>query len=235
MAKQKIYVVEDMAFTRAALIELLIDSNYEVVGSSASAEKAWGELTQLAVDLVLLDINLATEKDGIWLAQKIREQLQLPIVFLTAYGDDETLAKLDGVKPNGYLMKPYNKPTIITTIKIAINAFKTSQNKAASDVEQFIIIDEGARKTKIALIDINFVVSDGNYIEIHTKGKIHTTRNQLASFFKALPSNDFILQTHRRFLINKNKIKSLTTTSILINDTVIPVSKTFKTNVQSLF
>ena len=69
--KTRIYVVEDMAYTRITLIDNLIEANFEVVGSAANAETAWKEMQTVKFDLALLDINLAGANDGVWLAEKI--------------------------------------------------------------------------------------------------------------------------------------------------------------------
>ncbi len=235
MDSKIIYVVEDMAFTRAALIELLENSNYIVAGSAADAEEAWTDISEMNLDLVLLDINLAGEKDGIWLAKKIREKLQLPIVFLTAYGDDETLTKLNDIKPNGYLMKPYNKPTLITTINIALSTFENSTTTEQVATEPFIFVIESTKKVKLFLKDITYVVTDGNYLQIHLTKKTHIIRNQLSSLFLSLPKNDFIIQTHRRYLVNIHKIESVSLNSIIIDGVTIPISKTYKNEIKNLF
>ena len=80
--KNKIFIVEDMAISRMALESILEENNYEIVGSAAKAETAYMQLQNLDIDLLLIDINLAGEKDGIWLTNKMREISNTPIIFL---------------------------------------------------------------------------------------------------------------------------------------------------------
>ncbi len=104
--KYKVFIVEDMAISRMALESILEENNYEIVGSAAKAETAYMQLQNLEIDLLLIDINLAGEKDGVWLTNKLREISNVPIIFLTAYSDSKTLANVKSAKSNGYLMKP---------------------------------------------------------------------------------------------------------------------------------
>ena len=127
------------------------------------------------IDLVLLDINLSGVKDGIWLAQQIRKSLNLPIVYLTAFGDSNTLKAVVDTKPNGYLMKPYNGPTLLTTITIALEHF--AKNELGQEqkpegsllINDTIYIKDGYVKVKVNLKDIYYVQSDGNYLHIFSQ------------------------------------------------------------------
>ena len=174
METLKIYVVEDMAITRAALVNKLNKSGYNVVGSSASAETAWSELKTTPADIVLLDINLAGEKDGVWLGHQIKQNLHIPFVYLTAYGDAPTIKEVVESKPNGYLSKPYDASSLLTTLTIAIQNFEEYRmNSEESDVtpSESVFVKEGSLIIKIYVKDITYIQSDGNYIKIHTAQK----------------------------------------------------------------
>lgn len=227
--KTKVYVVEDMAISRIALIENLTASNFEVLGSAATAETAWLEIEKSKADLVILDINLAGKNDGIWIAEKIREHLNIAIIFLTAYSDDITLERVKNVNPNGFLMKPYNKAVLVTTIDIALKAFqKEVLLKQSTDL--YVIVDEKSKKMKIALCEILYIQSKANYIIIKTINEILVTRIKLKAFLESLPENNFIVQVHLRFVVNKNRISDIYSNNIFIESTEIPVSKTYKNN-----
>lgn len=209
MIKSKIYVVEDMAMSRVALISMLEKNDFEVVGSAANANVAWDKIQNLEIDLILLDINLAGKQDGIWLATKVRENLNIAIVFLTAYSDDYTLNKMKLLNPNGYLLKPYNKPTLLTTLNIAIQSFNALKLMLSSDKHLSIIIEMSGKKIKIQLSKILYVQSDGNYIEIFLNNKSFIVRDKLSNFLSKLPVNDYLLQCHMRYIINKNHVEKI--------------------------
>lgn len=227
----KIFIVEDMAISRAGLEAMLLKNEYDILGSVAKAETAWKEIQNLPVDLILLDINLAGQKNGIWLAQQIRKHLNMPIVYLTAYGDQQTLKEVLETNPNGYLMKPYQEPTLLTTINIALTNFE-SQNKAitsppVNNSMDFIFIKDGVMKIKLHINDIYYIKSDGNYIEIILKDNRHVVRHKLLEFKKQLPHTIFY-QSHQRYLVNIHKVTVLGKNYIQVNHEDIPLSLKYK-------
>jgi DNA-binding LytR/AlgR family response regulator len=82
-------------------------------------------------------------------------------------------------------------------------------------------------RVKLDTKDILFIRSEGNYIEIILKNKKHLIRTRLTDFLKELPEENFV-QVHRRYIIHKNKIDFLGNGFLTINNTEIPISKTFK-------
>lgn len=227
-----IYIVEDMAISRASLESMLLLNKYEISGSTAKAETAWKELQKNQTDLVLIDINLAGEKNGIWLAQQIRKYLNIPIVYLTAYGDQQTLKEVLETKPNGYLMKPYQEPTLLTTITIALNKFLENQKGSISSASgttfnKVIFIKDKFMRVKLLIEDIQFIKSEGNYLEIKLANKTHVIRGKLSEFKKLLPANIF-LQTHQRYVINLTKISIIGKDFLNINNDDIPISLKYK-------
>ena len=232
VAAIKVYIVEDVAFSRMSLETMLLENQYEISGSVAKAEIAWEELQQMPTDLILLDINLAGEKNGIWLAQQVRKHLNIPIIFLTAFGDKKTLKELLDTSPNGYLMKPYQEPTLLTTINIALANFLENQTKPIVSetkkvFQDFIFIKDKYMKVRININDIYSVKSEGNYLEINLKEKIHVIRKKLIAFNNELPSN-LLYQCHQRYLVNINKIEGLKKDAVIIQNKEIPLSLKYK-------
>ena len=233
--KNKVYIVEDQAISRFALIEILEQINYNVVGSAASADKAWDDIKKLDIDAALLDVNLAGELDGVWLAQKIRESRDMPIIFLSAYGDNNTLERVASTNPNGYLMKPYNAPTLLTNLAIAINSFtriRVSENKDRKP--NYIFLKTKGKQTRVNVYDIKFIMSEGNYLEIEMATERFIIRDKLTDFLEKLPASLFV-QTHRRYVVNREKIHAYNTDTLLVGKTSIPISKTYKAAVKELF
>lgn len=220
----KIYVVEDMAMTRASIISTLEENNFIVTGSSAEAEKAWQEIKSLTIDIVLIDINLAGKLNGIWLATKIKSELNLPIIFLTAYGDSKTLKEIKDVKPNGYILKPFNVPTLITNINIALQNFNTKKHSNLNDT---VTIKSEGKQVFLPINEIYFIMSNGNYIEIKHKLGRYVIREKLILFLDKLPPKTFI-QVHRRYVINLDKIKAINSNLVWIEEKEIPISDSYR-------
>ncbi len=230
----KVYVVEDVAISRMSLEAMLQENNYEVSGSAASAEVAWEEIQQTTPDLILLDINLAGVKNGVWLAQQIRNQLHIPIVYLTAFGDQQTLKDVLDTNPNGYLMKPYQEATLLTTIAIAVANFEEDQTSTQNDTGDFVFVKDRNRKIKLYVNDIWYVKSDGNYLEIVLSEKTHVVRMKLLVFKEELPSSLFF-QCHQRYVVNTSKVTILGKDCVNINAVEIPISQKYKQEIEALF
>ncbi len=229
--KTKILIIEDMALTRASLEDKLFENDYIVVGSFPSAEAGWQFLQQHNnIDMVLLDINLAGEKDGIWLANKIRENYHIPIVFLTAYGDSQTLEKVTNTKPNGYLMKPFNEPTLLTTLNIALQNFNATQNTKETQNQDFIYIKDSNTLVKIHIVDILYIQSDGNYLHLFLPHKKHLIRSKMDDFCAKL-NRPFFIKVHHRFVVNIHKIEQLNTDTLTIQNFSIPLAAKYKERV----
>lgn len=225
---KKVYIIEDNGLNRASLESVLEANDFKIVGSKPSAEAAWDDLQKVETDIVLIDIHLAGERDGIWLAEKIRAHKTLPFIYLTAYGDAKTIKKIRNTNPNGYLMKPYNTPTLLTTIQIAIESFKQkSEGLMQESLRKIIYIKHRNSQVKLIVSDIEYIKSDGNYILIHLKDKKYLVRSKLLDFHKEL-QNDNFKQVHQRYLINFEKISSVGNNYVQINTEKLPVSKRYK-------
>ncbi|MEZ4805151.1 MAG: response regulator transcription factor [Bacteroidia bacterium] len=236
MQKLRTYIVEDMAFTRIALEEILKKNGFDLVGSSASAEKAWEDIENgLDIDLILVDIHLAGENDGLWLAKQIRAKHSMALVYLTAFGDQETLSKLDATKPNGYLMKPYNTPTLLTTIKIALNSYHALAQVAeqATNGDTYIFVKDGKLHTRIQVDEILFIQSEGNYLNIYTKEKKFVIRSKMNEFLKE-NTDTGLIRTHLRYLVNRDHLTHIGTNLITILQHEIPISKAYRNSVLNI-
>ena len=118
---ETLLIVEDEAIVAADLKATLERSGYTVLGPAESGEAAVEIAAEQHPDLILMDIRLAGEMDGIEAAARIRQQLHLPVVFLTAHSDEATLSRARESAPLGFLLKPFNERELRTTIEIAIH------------------------------------------------------------------------------------------------------------------
>jgi CheY-like chemotaxis protein/uncharacterized protein YegP (UPF0339 family) len=118
-ASKRILIVEDELIIAQDLCAVLEELGYTVVGTAASAEEALQMAGEQHPDLVLMDIRLPGPTDGIQTANALRNQYHLPVVFLTANTDAQTLDRALEAEPSGYLAKPYNARTLVATIELA--------------------------------------------------------------------------------------------------------------------
>ena len=121
MPSASILVVEDEPLIVHDVTHSLVQLGYAVVGTVPTGEEAVEAARRLSPDLVLMDIVLAGEMDGARAAALIREQQDVPVVFTTAYADDETLDRVRPAAPYGYLVKPFDRTLLRVTIETALS------------------------------------------------------------------------------------------------------------------
>jgi signal transduction histidine kinase len=122
---RRILVVEDELIVARDIQQQLIELDYDPVGHTTRGEQAIRMAGELRPDLVLMDVRLAGAVDGIAAAQAIRQQHGLPVVFLTAYATDDTLARAKLAEPFGYVLKPFTERDLRTALEIALHKHAT--------------------------------------------------------------------------------------------------------------
>jgi signal transduction histidine kinase len=123
-AKEKILIVEDEVLVAQHIEEQLEDFGYEVVSSVSYGELVSKEVTYQHPDLVLMDIMLKGEMNGIEAAHQLKSFSNVPVVFLTAYGDRKMFDKAKQTGPYGFLTKPFRSQELHAAIKLAISRYK---------------------------------------------------------------------------------------------------------------
>ena len=119
-AEKRILIVEDEGLVAITLEETLRRIGYSVVGIAMSGEEALTLTGECQPDVILMDIHLQGDMDGIEAAQKIKGQYGTPVIFLTAYSDDETIKRVVQTESSGYLVKPINTRELFANIESAL-------------------------------------------------------------------------------------------------------------------
>ncbi|MGD1807647.1 two-component system response regulator [Dapis sp. BLCC M126] len=120
MSKSKIMIVEDESIIAEDLADSLKTMGYEVVDIVSSGEEAILIAAEKQPNLILMDVMLQGEMDGVTAAEQIQSNLQIPIIFLTAYTDNKTLQRVKATNPFGYIVKPFEERNLHLTIEIAL-------------------------------------------------------------------------------------------------------------------
>ncbi|MBD2461441.1 response regulator [Oscillatoria sp. FACHB-1407] len=120
MVGEKVLVVEDERVVARDIEKRLKKLGYFVVASVASGEEALQKAADLRPDLVLMDIQIKGEMDGIETAEQIRTELDIPVIYLTAYADEDTLQRAKVTEPFGYIVKPFDERDLHVAIEVAL-------------------------------------------------------------------------------------------------------------------
>ena len=228
MAKKvKIAIVEDEMIIASVIQDCLQKLNYEVVNPVMSYNEAIEMLYTEQPDLVIIDIRISGNKDGIELAEYIRENYSIPFIYLTANSDKETLSRAKKTTPNAYLLKPFTQNDLYAAIEIGLNNFEMQKNNNAF-VPTSIIVKDGYDLINIAFSEIVFLTSADNYVKIFLKnGKSVLTRSTISEMKNRLPQNLFC-QISRSCIINKNFISKVEKNNVLVNDLSLPITSTYR-------
>lgn len=140
MAKSRILVVEDEAIVAMGIKQKLEELGHQVVDIVYTGEDAVQTALETEPDLILVDIVLKGNMDGIEAAAKIRSQLDIPIIYLTAYSDEEVLKRARKTEPYGYIIKPFKKSELNANIEMALYKH-TEEQKKSENLKKQILAD----------------------------------------------------------------------------------------------
>jgi DNA-binding NarL/FixJ family response regulator len=129
MEVPRILIIEDEPLIAEDIADLCQLNGYKVCGTAYSANAAMKMIHSHEPSLVLLDINLQDTIDGLEIASYLRERYNIPFIFLTSYSDKETLSQVKKTSPLGYIVKPFNKEQLYSTIELALAQIENDRNQ----------------------------------------------------------------------------------------------------------
>ncbi|WP_224482993.1 LytR/AlgR family response regulator transcription factor [Robertkochia aurantiaca] len=236
----KILIVEDNVIIADDMQSMLEEIGYDIVANVVDYESAVEALSNNEVDLALVDIILATEKTGIDVGKYIRENCNIPFIFVTSNSDKATVENAKTVKPNGYLVKPFEQQDLFTSIEIALSNFNETNLSQAGEtnnsqddhvsnsvLRNSIFVKKNQHYHRIPFDDIHFVKADNVYLEVNTADKTYLVRSALKDYLEKLPSHQFY-RAHKSYIVNLDHIQAINSRDIVINGQTIPISKDFK-------
>lgn len=127
MASVRILLVEDESIVAMDMERRLNALGYSVIEHVLSGEDAVAKAEQEKPDLILMDIHLKGKMDGIQATERIKRTLGTPVIYITAYSDETTLARAKLTEPFGYILKPFQEREIYSTIEMALYKYKIEQ------------------------------------------------------------------------------------------------------------
>ena len=233
----KILVVEDEMIIAAKISMQLTNMGYQVTGILPRGEEAVLSVKENVVDLVLLDINLKGEIDGIETSKQIQQFSCIPIIYLTANGDEATFNRAKITKPAGFISKPFRQLDLQRAIELAI--CRMAENETAqqtfegnSEVQHFILSDRifvryKEKMIKIMVSDILYIEADRNYSRIFACNKEYLLSVTLKTIQEKLSENIFV-RIHRSYMINITQVEEVADSYVIIAKKPIPMSAGLK-------
>ena len=240
MDSLQIVIVEDEVIVAEDLRQTLTLEGYNITGCYESAENALVEIRKSLPDLLMIDIRLKGAMTGIDLAQEVRKQANVPIIYVTANSDEETYRLARLTKPQAFLVKPFNSRTLLASVDLALYNFSTNheaesiiesssieRNDFQSAINDGLFVRIGGKHRKIKLSDFLYIEADGSYINIITTMGRHTLTHNLSDFQRRvhLPH---LVRVHRSYIVNVSHVDSFDEGYIYIGEHKIPTSKTYR-------
>ena len=223
MEKINILIIEDTKSEEEALTSVLLENNYNIVGVATNYTEALTLFYQHKVDLVIIDVFLNGQPEGITFAETITitPNVAKPFVFLTSSKDRQIFERAKLTKPFSFLLKPFNELEILYAIEMAIEKFYDQTNVFLSEEQDTVIgnshlfIKKKNALKKVALQDIIYIEVEERYCNIITSNENYLVALSLTKITEFLDTNTFA-KTHRNYIVNTNKINEIILSENLI-------------------
>lgn len=228
----KILIVEDEELYGARLEMLVEKLEYELIGIVDNSADALQMIGQNPPDLILMDIYIQGQYDGIELATRIQQTFDIPIIFISSLQDDLTFKRAARTNPIHFITKPFSDLQLQRSIELSVRNLANAQEENwENDIvfKDHLFIKVRHKLEKIAIDSILFVEADGRYCQICTEEKKYLVRLSLLELTDMLPASSFI-QVHRSYLVNASKIINidLQDSFVQIKQHQVPLSKRYR-------
>jgi DNA-binding LytR/AlgR family response regulator len=232
MEKINILVVEDEMIIGANIALQLTNLGYNVLGIIPRAEEVLPQIRQTLPDIILLDIYLKGDLDGIELAHIIQKEYKIPIIYLTANADEAHFNRAKATNPYAFISKPFKKLDLQHAIELSILRIEEEKKQEVSELETFVMSDSifvrsYDKMIKINIDDILYIEAERNYCKIHCKEKETLIVSTLKDLEEKLTVKN-LMRIHRSFIINMHHIDEIATSHLVIAKKAIPVSPELK-------
>jgi DNA-binding LytR/AlgR family response regulator len=232
-----ILIVEDDPVIAADLTFIMQDLGYSPFPPLRNAADVLLMLKNTRPDCLIVDVNLEGDKDGIDLAETVKAGYGIPLIFLTAHHDRNTIERIKKIQPSAYLVKPIEVHTLQTTIELALyNAShgdisvreKTQENENDGYVsDRYFFIKVKNQLKKILLEEIVYLEAYDNYSYLYTPDNKHIVGSNLKSIESKLTDHHFV-RVHRSYVINLKYVDGIEDDFILMGKARIPIGKTYR-------
>lgn len=240
MSKVNILITEDESIVAKDIQQSLKKLGYNVVGICNNGEDAIRSAEEKKPELVLMDIMLKGDMSGIEAADQIRQRFNIPVIFLTAYADESTLAKAKVTEPYGYIIKPFKEIDLHTSIEMALYKhqretdvkkerdflYSLVENKDSKDI---LFVKSSNKLVKVKTSDIYYVEALKDYVVIHTAHARYTIHSTMKDIEKKLPVNEFV-RVHRSYIVRIDKIVAIDHSNVILEheNKEIPIGGSYK-------
>ena len=199
----RIVTIEDDLLIAQDLGQKLKSLGYEVLGNATNSKEAIDLVNIHRPDILIADILIEGDKDGITTVEEIYKTYRCPVIYLTANSENTMVKKALTTRPSAFLIKPFKISEFAINIDLAIERFReqTTHETANRRVSDSIFLPHDFLYHRIRKKDIFYVEADGAYVKVFTKDRKYQLTVNLKSFERQLNDKSF-LRISRKHLIN---------------------------------
>lgn len=236
MEEVKILIVEDEFLIAESLKMMLERLNYIVPAVFHSGTDLLREFKEGIADMILMDINLADDTNGIDTSRTLAQYSSIPIIYITQ-NREEKIRKQAIYETNAiyYLNKPFNLVDVCNaidlTLKFLNRGVMVQRDVAAGPsylLDDAIFIKEDFSYKKIRLADILYLKAEGSYCQIQCREKSYLFSENLSYFEERLDFAKDLIRIHRSYIINVKYLERIKESSVCLDIHEIPIGKTYK-------
>ncbi len=241
MSKVNVLIVEDESIVAKDIQLSLKKFGYNVVGTAATAESAIEIALETEPSVILMDIMLKGKTTGIEAAEAIKREINVPIIYLTANTDADTLEKAKISEPHGFIVKPFKEIDLKTAIEMTLYKFDKEIELLKERDLLFSLVENDENRDsffvkskskymKLKGDDIYYVEALKDYVVINTKDTRYTIHSTMKDISKKLPTDKFI-RVHRSFIVRIDKIKYIEYANLVVEEhanKMIPIGGSYK-------
>lgn len=227
-----ILIVEDELIVADYIQDCLQKLDYEITGIAMTYDEALSLLKDVLPDIILMDISLKGNKNGIDLGEYVSKHYGIPFIFTTSHSDKLTVDRAKQVMPYAYLIKPFSEEDLYAAIETALTQYAHRNNRKERDEDEEPLITGNAiflkhkdRFVKMKLDELLYIEADDNYCSLYTPASRFVLKTSLKTLQDSLPQ--YFWRIHRSFVINLHQLKSFKTDEVQIGDKSLPVGKSF--------
>jgi DNA-binding LytR/AlgR family response regulator len=236
MKKKTILIVEDEPIIAADIQDRLMDLGYQVTGVIDNGEEALLKIQQEVPDMILMDIHLAGQLDGVETAIRLRKITNTPLIFLTSNSDEPTFLRAKEARPHAFISKPFRGRDLVHAIALAVGegsidsaAQVSSGIRAEESLPQAshdrLFIKVKDRLIRLMLTDILYLEADDYYCKVHTEDQSYLATKTLKKLSEQLPAEGPFFRCHRSYVVNINQITEISDTHVFLGKQKVPLSR----------
>ncbi|GAB2962309.1 hypothetical protein GCM10027048_33480 [Hymenobacter coalescens] len=239
----RILLVEDEAVLALDLSELLEAEGYAVVGPARNGPRALELAAQQPVDLLLCDINIQGEWDGIETATRLQARRPVPVIYLTALGDKETVDRALQTRPAAYLTKPVSVAGLRAAVELALRSFapplaavappavppdrEPLTRESILKLDEHVFIKHNYQFVRVPLADILLLEADNTYTTLVTAARKYALRLPLGTVLERLGVPQLV-RVHRSHAVNISQVESFSETEATVSGQAVPLGRQYK-------